>query len=267
MHDATRRPDSAAEFVAYVYPGWHSSEFRPETDEWTLLDGFQPYFDGHLPPLRPLSGPYDDARPEVTTRQIDLAQEAGIDAFLYFMYFGRDGFVLSAPMDNAAAESRPGFGIAGAWCVRLPHETFPLVGRTALEVPRRRVPRRGTDAETTPLELMTLRDLDDLFGSADPIWAELVVGPDRGVGSRRRDAIPDGPTLQTVRDVVEAFAAAGGVPGHTQTAVAVNDRVPASELEYVSIGAMAHLAAAIQRYGGDPLAALTLSELEDILAY
>jgi hypothetical protein len=259
MREAQRQP----EFVAYVYPGWHASDFRPDTDEWTLLDAFEPYFDGHLPPLRPLSGPYDDAQPEVTAWQVELARDAGIDGFLYFMYFGPDGFVLSTPMDNAAAKAQPGFGVAGVWCVRLPHATFPLVGLMALEVPRRREPRRGVDVDTTPLELMTLRDLDDLLGPTDPIWAELLVGPDRGVGSRRRDAIPDGPTLQTVRELMEALAG-----GDAELAVAIHRRVPTPDLQRVSIGAIDRLAAAIQEHAAaDPLAAVTLSELEDILAH
>src|SRR6476620_12668401 len=78
---------SHVRFVAYVYPGWHSSAYRPAVDEWDLLDTFHPCFAGHQPPARPLAGRYDDSTPEVSAAHEREALEAGIEAFTYFTYY------------------------------------------------------------------------------------------------------------------------------------------------------------------------------------
>ena len=120
-------PDSP-QFVAYVYPGWHNSKYRPEVDEWRFLQDFRPYFDGHLSLPRPLDGPYDDTRTETPERQIALAQQHDISVFTYFSYFQPGGFVMSEPVDQAlaAAERSPGFQLSLTLCLRLPHRILPL---------------------------------------------------------------------------------------------------------------------------------------------
>ena len=159
-------------FVAYVYPGWHDDPFRPGVDEWDLVESFHPYFKGHERPPRPAGGRYDDSRVETAAAQIALAASYGIEAFTYFTYYGRQGFVLGAPMNAAveAAESEAGFGVGATWCIRLPHDSFPVEHDEARYAP-------AADAETTaardsgsledlPIEETTLRDLERLLGAA-----------------------------------------------------------------------------------------------------
>jgi len=116
-------------FVAYVYPGWHQSPYRPTLNEWELLDRFAPYFDGHLPPAKPLDGErYDDSKPQTALKHIHLAQSFGINAFTYFIYYASGEFVLSSPVTEAfrlAAEVAP-FEIGLTLCFRLPHVELPI---------------------------------------------------------------------------------------------------------------------------------------------
>jgi hypothetical protein len=115
-------------FVAYVYPGWHKSLYRPDVNEWELLDLFRPYFDGHQPLPRPLNGGYDDSQQETALRQIELALEHGITGFTYFLYYLCDTFVLSSAMDAAyaVATDSKDFKLSATWCFRLPLRKFPI---------------------------------------------------------------------------------------------------------------------------------------------
>lgn len=258
------------QFAAYVYPGWHRSTFRPHTDEWDLLDNFSPYFDGHLPPLRPLDGRYDDADPSVTARQIARARRAGIGGFLYFLYYGPKGFVLSAPIDNAVAavaKSYVDFGVTGVWCVRLPHERFPLPGRAALECDDRPPPCRGADLAATPLELLTLGDIEELFGPSDPIWSECVVAADRGAGSTDPGRLSFGLTLGALRRLLEELAAAWCAAAPAELGVLEARRVLGhSGLGDLTVGTLAGLLDVVSRRPRDPLNAAAVTELERVMA-
>lgn len=122
-------------FVAYVYPGWHRSRYRPTVDEWQLLDKFAPYFNGHLAPPRPKDGEcYDDSEAQTALAQIELAKSFGIDAFTYFLYYQPNELILSAPLYTAfslGSKVSP-FSIGLTWCLRLPHAQFPIPARASL---------------------------------------------------------------------------------------------------------------------------------------
>lgn len=115
-------------FIAYVYPGWHASPFRPGFDEWKLLDRFRPYYEGHVAPPRPKAGYYDDSRPETAEASMRQASAYGIAGFSYFAYYRRGGFVLDAPVDAAFARAGTvsAFQLSLTLCLRLPHRTLPL---------------------------------------------------------------------------------------------------------------------------------------------
>jgi Glycosyltransferase WbsX len=115
-------------FVAYYYPGWHQEPWKP-SDEWALLDEDRPIFPGHVPLDKPLAGLYDDTDPDVLRRQIGEAAKAGISAFSFFLYYGPDGYVLDQPTVLALKEAAnaPGcLSVGVTWCMRLPHQYFPI---------------------------------------------------------------------------------------------------------------------------------------------
>lgn len=129
--------------IAYNYPGWHRSRWK-DMDEWCLLDERRPTFDGHQPLLTPARGRYDDREPGVVRGQIQEARSAGIDAFTYFLYFGRDGFVLDEPTRRALDEAEATeFSVGVTWCLRQPYRSFPV------ELPDERAGAKKP-AEATP---------------------------------------------------------------------------------------------------------------------
>lgn len=195
----------APRFVAYVYPGWHTDRYRPSVDEWTRLDAFNACFEGHEPPPRPLDGRYDDADPFTARRQVAQAADAGIEGFAYFAYWAQEDFVMSAPMLHAFAEARetPGFGIYATWCVRLPHDTFPIPARDALDVATG-TRRTASCLDDVSLDALTMGDLISILEDDDPAWLMSVglgwnataLGREGGDHDPRR-ADPPGKTAKT----------------------------------------------------------------------
>jgi hypothetical protein len=262
--------DDDPTFVAYVYPGWHESDYRPGTNEWELLSRYQPYFPGHPPPLRPIAGAYDDAEAATTAAQIALALQAGITAFAYFMYYeGTRGFVLSKPMTNAVRVQRPpgaDFRVAGVWCVRLPHDRFPLPSRRDLEAGLTPPSRRGATATATPLELLTLRDLEQLVSPDSSVWSSvtLCASPtmqaDRArVQSRRLAAVPGDsrPDSAACR-----AAAVRGVrsPDQDLAALAPSDPRPTHWTLRKVKALLEGITAAMSHRGGQPLTVLDVDD-------
>ena len=158
----------APRFIAYLYPGWHRSVYRPELDEWGTLDNFKPYFSQHMAPPRPLPVPYDDSRPITAARQIKLARDFGLSGFTYFLYYAPDGFVLEAPIRAAfeRTENQHDFHISMTWCFRLPHITLPI---PLSSIPKRAGIRRaamahGLHPQHTSQHPITVEKLQQLCG-------------------------------------------------------------------------------------------------------
>jgi hypothetical protein len=170
---------STPELAAYVYPGWHRSPYRPGIDEWSLLDDFRPYFDGHAPPPRPSGGRYDDTLPETARRHVGLALEHGIERFTYFLYFRAGGFVMDEPVRAAFHEAGTGTAmrLALTLCLRLPHQVLPLptsYGHWRFAATNKRRPHSRPDAsgagsapEPDPTRGDVVLDLLSAAGVAD----------------------------------------------------------------------------------------------------
>jgi len=162
--------DIAVQFVAYVYPGWHFSLFRPTVNEWSLLTRFKPYFHGHLPPPQPVSGPYDDSAKEIVGNQLELAHKFSLAGFTYFLYFQSSGYVFDKPLQTALEISRvhPRLQISTTWCMRLPHNVFPILSRQhkrgAFHQPLREVLQATLPLDRRPLNQLSIADLEALFG-------------------------------------------------------------------------------------------------------
>jgi hypothetical protein len=160
------------QFIAYVYPGWHANAYRPGVDEWRLLDGFTPYFPGQPPPLQPLAGRYDDTCAATAAGQIALARRHGIAGFIYFTYFSGLDWVMDAPMRVALAAAPDAFAVAGSWCIRLPHDSFPVLPHEPLEASAQ---GDGGQLEDMPIAGLTLAALEQLIGADDPLWDSVVL--------------------------------------------------------------------------------------------
>lgn len=167
-------PASAPLIVAYVYGGWHRALWRPHVDEWALLDNWKPYFQGHAPAYRPLSGPYDDTLLVTARRQVRSAATHGISGFSYFLYADEHGLVMDLPARQALrAAGETGFGIGLTWCLRLPHYDLPIPASFTLYRTRGNLTTMGA---SRPVHVPTGSVLP-LFGGAldDPTAARALL--------------------------------------------------------------------------------------------
>jgi hypothetical protein len=87
---ALRRPQ--VEAVAYNFPSWHPSPFMEARfgKGWTEFESLktaQPLFHGHLWPKFPLWGYYDESDPEWAAREVDLAADHGLSAWMIDWYW------------------------------------------------------------------------------------------------------------------------------------------------------------------------------------
>ena len=86
-----RRPTDVT-VVAYNFPSWHASPWMEQRfgtgwTEYDTLRAAKPLFPGHTMPRYPLWGYYDESDPLWAAREIDLAADHGIDAWLVDWYW------------------------------------------------------------------------------------------------------------------------------------------------------------------------------------
>lgn len=115
------------QIISYVYPGWHKSSFRPDVNEWSLLEKLQPYAPPNLFTSGPEGGHYDDSSFDVVSKQMRLASKHGVTDFAYFSYYDPPNGVLRKPYDQALLASPvEKVGVSQCWCAFLPIKEFPL---------------------------------------------------------------------------------------------------------------------------------------------
>ncbi|WP_027483457.1 glycoside hydrolase family 99-like domain-containing protein [Deinococcus pimensis] len=88
MTDKTTTP----EVLVYYFPQYHRDArndewLTPGWTEWELVRTAKPRFDGHRQPIVPTWGEFDEADPAWAAREIDLAADHGVTAFLYDWYW------------------------------------------------------------------------------------------------------------------------------------------------------------------------------------
>ena len=109
-------------FLAYYLPQYHPI---PENDkwwgegftEWTNVVKARPLFRGHDQPKLPSNlGFYDLRLAEVRTAQARLAEENGIDGFIYYQYwFGNGKMLLERPAEEMLRNKKPDFPFCFCW--------------------------------------------------------------------------------------------------------------------------------------------------------
>lgn len=100
-----RMDQTAIEVAAYYFPQYHADSRNDRWHgkgwtEWDLVKGARPRFDGHDQPKKPAWGHFDESDPKWTAREIDLAADHGVTAFLYDWYWYEDGPFLQHGLEN-----------------------------------------------------------------------------------------------------------------------------------------------------------------------
>lgn len=111
-----------ARVIALYLPQFHPI---PENDkywgkgftEWTNVTKSKPLFPGHYQPKLPADlGFYDLRLPEVREAQAHMAQEAGIEGFMYWHYwFGGGKMVLERPFEEVLSSGKPDYPFCLGW--------------------------------------------------------------------------------------------------------------------------------------------------------
>lgn len=139
--------------AAYVYTGWHpiaerDESFHPGFTEWELVRNCTPRFEGHAQPKVPQLGEYDDRDPIAFGERIALANQHGIDAFVFGVFWCRGKRVFEAGLDQGFLESAH-------------KDTVPFACMWANRMPRRVLPVKRTDAPVIDASRVVPSDQDD----------------------------------------------------------------------------------------------------------
>ncbi len=83
---------SQYEVAAYYFPNWHVDPqnelwYGPGWTEWNLVQAAKPRYPGHAQPKVPAWGYFDESDPAWASREITLAREHGVTAFIYDWYW------------------------------------------------------------------------------------------------------------------------------------------------------------------------------------
>jgi len=111
-------PDVLAVYFPSYHPDRHYAQWYGEGfSEWELLRRTRPLFDGHAQPLECEWGPFDESDPAWMARQIDLAADHGITAFLFDWYWYEGEQFLEAALERGflAAPNRDRLKFCVMW--------------------------------------------------------------------------------------------------------------------------------------------------------
>lgn len=107
--------------IAFYLPQYYPTDFNdkwwePGFTEWTNVAKAKPLFPGHYQPKLPGElGFYDLRLPETRLKQSVLAQEAGIESFMYWHYWSDSKHVLSEVLEDVVKSGKPNMGFSLCW--------------------------------------------------------------------------------------------------------------------------------------------------------
>lgn len=103
-----KRKQSSAhdpEVVAIYFPSWHPDDhyqawYGKGFSEWELVKTTRPLFAGHHQPKVPCWGYFDESDPQWAARQVDLAAEHGVTAFMFDWYWYNGVRILDSALEK-----------------------------------------------------------------------------------------------------------------------------------------------------------------------
>ena len=124
---------SRYEIAAYYFPQWHRDAHNERWHgegwtEWELVKAAVPRYPGHRQPVLPAWGCFDEADPAQSVREIDLAADHGLTAFIYDTYWYEDGPFLHRALDEGflKAPNRSRMKFALMWANHDWHNWHPI---------------------------------------------------------------------------------------------------------------------------------------------
>jgi hypothetical protein len=106
------KPNHDYYVAAYIWPSCHDDPVAREklwpegTGEWEVIKKGNPRFEGHYQPRQPLWGYELDNDPEVVEKWIDVAQEHGVNVFVYDWYWYEGGPFLESALNNGFLKAK-----------------------------------------------------------------------------------------------------------------------------------------------------------------
>lgn len=99
------------EVAAVYFPSWHpdahySAWYGPGFTEWELIKKARPLYPGHHQPKEPTWGYFDESDPVWAEKQIDLASEHGITAFMFDWYWYQGVQILHNALERGFLQAR-----------------------------------------------------------------------------------------------------------------------------------------------------------------
>jgi hypothetical protein len=84
---------------ALYFPQFHEVELNNKLwgksfTDWDWVRKAKPLFKGHKQPVKPLLGYYDASKKETIVKQVNLANNFGIDGFIIYFYMFKDDFIV-----------------------------------------------------------------------------------------------------------------------------------------------------------------------------
>lgn len=145
--------------LAFYYPHWHvyprgEQWFGKGWTEWEFVKTQVPRYPGHPVPIKPLMGYYDESKPENVEKEIDLAADAGIGAFLFDWYCYDGEVIMEEALERGflKAKNLSRMKFALMWCY---HDRYNRFRAAIDDVPGKLLIRRAG----TPDEFRTCMDI------------------------------------------------------------------------------------------------------------
>jgi hypothetical protein len=119
--------------AAYYFPQWHCDPHNDQWHgkawtEWELVKNAVPRYPDHRQPIEPAWGCFDESDPVQSTREIDLAADHGLTAFIFDSYWYEDGPFLNGALDRGflQAPNRSRLKFALMWANHNWHNWHPI---------------------------------------------------------------------------------------------------------------------------------------------
>jgi hypothetical protein len=107
----SKTAEPPVEVAAYYFPNYHPDARNDAWHgkgwtEWDLVKAARPRFPGHRQPIVPAWGHFDESDPNWAEKEIDLAADHGLTAFLYDWYWYEDGPFLQEGLEKGFLRAR-----------------------------------------------------------------------------------------------------------------------------------------------------------------